>query len=62
MKIIELKTAFHKALNNKYQKNEIDSFFYLLSEAYANLKRVDIALDPNKEINLKVKQLIRALP
>ena len=60
MKIIELKTAFHKALNNKYQKNEIDSFFYLLSEAYANLKRVDIALDPNKEINLKKTQSIQA--
>lgn len=56
MKIIELKKKFHKELNNKYQSTEIDSFFYLLSEAYVNQKRVDIALNPNQEINLKKTQ------
>jgi len=55
MKIIDLKNIFNRELKSIFPKNEIDSFFYLLSEAFLNLKRVDVALDPNREINFEVE-------
>lgn len=57
MKIIELKDKFHQKLNGKYQKTEINSFFYLLSENYLDQKRVDIALNPHFEISSKNIQI-----
>lgn len=65
MNILELKNIFRSELGNIFPKNEIDSFFYILSDAYLNLKKVDIALDPNltiapskeKEINSALEKL-----
>lgn len=56
MTINELKNKFQKELNsthpsNSYWKEEIDSFFYLLTEHQLNLKRIDIALDPTTAIS-----------
>lgn len=45
--IIKLKTHFKNTLKNLYPQTEIDSFFSILSEFYFNLKRIDIALNPN---------------
>ncbi len=51
MTIIALKEAFQKQLNFIYPKDEIDSFFYLLSEAYLQKSRLDIALSPGETLN-----------
>lgn len=51
MTIKALQEAFQKRLNPLYDKGEINSFFYLLSEAYLHKTRLDIALEPNEELN-----------
>ena len=51
MNILELKNIFRSELGNIFPKNEIDSFFYMLSDTYLHLKKVDIALDPNLNIS-----------
>ncbi len=51
MTIIQIKNLFQKQLQGIYPVEEIDSFFYILSGTYLNLKRIDIALDPSKEIS-----------
>ncbi len=56
MIINNLKKIFQNELLSIYPKQEIDSFFYLLTEAFMGLKRVDIALDPKFEIDISNKQ------
>ncbi|MDN3644544.1 peptide chain release factor N(5)-glutamine methyltransferase [Lutimonas halocynthiae] len=51
MTIKALQEAFQKRLNPLYDKGEINSFFYLLSEAYLHKTRLDIALEPNEVLN-----------
>lgn len=51
MTIKALQEAFQKRLNPLYDKGEINSFFYLLSEAHLHKTRLDIALEPNEELN-----------
>jgi len=51
MTIKALQEAFQKRLNPLYDKGEINSFFYLLSEAYLHKTRLDIALEPNEALN-----------
>lgn len=66
--IKELRNIFDSKLISIYPKTEIESFFYLLTEAYFDLKRIDIALDPNLKIEFSVKlkkaleQLIKQEP
>lgn len=50
MKIRALQEAFRKRLNSLYEIDEINSFFYLLSEAYLRKTRLDIALNPDEEL------------
>lgn len=50
MTIKELRDYFQLELGITYQKEEIFSFFYLLSEAYLSKSRIDMALEPNQEI------------
>ncbi len=56
MKINEIKQQFLSQLSITYPKQEIESFFYLLSQKYLGLKRVDVALNPDLEINSKIDQ------
>ena len=56
MTINNIKNLFLNELLNLYPKQEIESFFNLLTEAFLDLKRVDIILDPNKEIVNEVEQ------
>ena len=56
MSLIEIKNIFHKELKDFFPKTEIDSFFYLLTKHYQNLNRVDIALDPNREISKEIEK------
>ncbi len=51
MIIKQLKRVFHSELSAIYPETEIDSFFYMLSEAYLDMKRVDIALNINEPID-----------
>ena len=45
------KKHFFDSLKNIQDEQEIDSFFFILTEYLHNLKRVDIALNPNFEIS-----------
>lgn len=50
MTVSSLKNKFIETLDSIYPKEEINSFFYLLTAHFLQLKRVDIALNPNLEI------------
>ena len=52
MTIKQLKRVFNSELTNLYPQNEIDSFFYILSEEYLDLSKVDLALNFNDEIKI----------
>jgi release factor glutamine methyltransferase len=60
LKLKHIKEIFHKQLESVYLKEEINSFFFMLTESYFNISRIQLALQPNFEINkqLKVKILI----
>jgi len=51
MTITDLKSKFQKELLSLYQKEEIDSFFYLLTEHRIGFNRLDIALGPTANIS-----------
>ncbi|MBT0608590.1 peptide chain release factor N(5)-glutamine methyltransferase [Aequorivita echinoideorum] len=51
MNLSALKNHFKKALSEIYPSEEVQSFFNILSEKYLNLSRIEIALNPEKEIN-----------
>jgi len=51
MNIKTLKEIYLKELTQFYSRDEIQSFFYLLCETYLNKTRVEIALDPNFDID-----------
>ena len=59
MTIIALKEAYQNRLTPLYDRDEINSFFYLLSEAYLDKTRLDIALNPNEELNEATKHLFQ---
>ena len=42
----EIKSIFHKELNDRYPTEEIDSFFHLLIEHYLGLARFVLAMQP----------------
>ncbi|MBZ9730516.1 peptide chain release factor N(5)-glutamine methyltransferase [Salegentibacter sp. JZCK2] len=51
MKLKVQKEIFIKALENDYPAEEVLSFFFLLTEAFFGIKRIDLALDPEVEID-----------
>lgn len=51
MEIKALKTYFFNSLKNSQDEQEIESFFFILTEYLHNLKRVDVALNPNFELS-----------
>ena len=51
MTITQLKNKFLQELRDNYPKEEILSFFNLLSEKFVNITRLQIALAPNKILN-----------
>ncbi len=46
MKIRDYRTGFISALSSLYDEKEAENFFYLTLEDFRNLKRVDLALNP----------------
>lgn len=51
MLLKQYKTHFFDALKNIQDEQEIESFFFILTEYLHNLKRIDVALNPNFEIS-----------
>ena len=51
MKLKEQQHIFHEKLDAIYGIKEVESFFYILTEFFLNLKRIDIALNPYIELN-----------
>ena len=52
MLLKQYKSHFFDALKNSQDEQEIESFFFILTEYLHNLKRVDVALDPNFELSV----------
>ena len=51
------KATFQKELSSLYDEKEIESFFYIVLESFHNLKRIDLALNPDSEMD--ADQLLR---
>src|SRR5690554_7139865 len=51
MNIREYKIIFSEQLSHLYDKEEVDSFFYLLLKDFKNISRVDLALQPDLEFS-----------
>lgn len=51
MLLKELKNIFHKQLDALFGKEEVESFFFILTEYLHNLRRIDLVLNPNFEIS-----------
>ncbi|MGH1385230.1 peptide chain release factor N(5)-glutamine methyltransferase [Kordia sp.] len=47
MKLKDIQNIFHKELDEIYGKDEVNSFFFMLTEAYFGLERFALALDPD---------------
>ena len=47
----KFQNRFHKELDAIYGGNEVDSFFFLLTEHYLDLNRLSFALKPKLEIH-----------
>jgi len=48
----EIKSSFHFSLSTFFDAAEIDNFFYLVLEKYHQLKRVDLALQPDLKVSV----------
>lgn len=53
----EYKSEFLKELSSSYDEKEIESFFYIILEQFHNKKRIDLALNP--EMEMDALQLLR---
>jgi release factor glutamine methyltransferase len=51
MLLKQYKAHFFNSLKNIQDEQEIESFFFILTEYLHNLKRVDVALNPNFELS-----------
>lgn len=51
MKLKAFKSQFIEALNSLYDEQEIESFFYIILEAFHQMKRIDFALNPEIELD-----------
>ena len=56
MLLKEIKKIFHKELDSRYSKGEVNSFFSILIEHYLNLDRFVLVLDPELIISKEQEQ------
>ncbi len=64
MNLKEVQHTFHKELDAIYKKEEIDSFFFILTEAFYKVTRLKLAMEPkyvvqNNEPILKALKLLK---
>ncbi len=50
MKLKDIQNTFHKALDSFYEKEEIDSFFFMLIDSFYNVSRLKLAIEPDFKI------------
>ncbi|MFV0564537.1 MAG: peptide chain release factor N(5)-glutamine methyltransferase [Flavobacteriaceae bacterium] len=55
MVLKEIQHKFHLELNSIYGQNEVDSFFFMLTEAYYGVSRLNLALNPNLKVENSAK-------
>ena len=51
MLLKQFRIHFFESLKGIHDENEVESFFFILTEYLHNLKRIDLALNPNFEIS-----------
>ena len=51
MQLSQLKIHFENSLKDEFPSTEIGSFFNILCEEYLGIRRVDVALNPNREVS-----------
>lgn len=56
MKITAFKNYFFETLQEDYPKEEAGSFFFILLQEFCGLTRLDLALDPQRELSQEQKQ------
>lgn len=56
MKITAFKDYFFDTLKDEYPKEETGSFFFILLQEFCGLTRLDLALDPQRELSQEQKQ------
>ncbi|SHI97259.1 release factor glutamine methyltransferase [Mesonia phycicola] len=62
MKLKTYKAKFYEKLLSLFPETEVESFFYLLTEAYLEKTRIQLALEPDFEINSEqLQQFEKAL-
>ncbi len=50
-KLLEIKIQFLEELSHIYEPQEVESIFYIILDHYTGLKRVDLALNPDKSLS-----------
>jgi len=58
MLLKEIKNIYHNELDASYDKEEVNSFFFMLIEYYSGLERFVLAMQPNLTITKKEEQPI----
>lgn len=58
VKLKTLQETFHSALNTIYEKNEVDTFFFMLTTHYFNISRLQLALDKDYSIKEEQEKII----
>jgi len=62
LKALDLKQIFHNELNAIYGKNEVETFYFLSTEYYFNISRLQLALDSEFTFSKsETEQLINVL-
>ena len=61
MLIKKIKNNFHDQLDALFGKDEVESFYFILTEYLHGLKRIDLALNPNFEISEEDVQKWKAM-
>lgn len=51
MVLLQLKKTFSETLNGEYPEGEINSFFTLLADKFLQMSRLEVALNPEREIS-----------
>jgi release factor glutamine methyltransferase len=64
MNLKEVQNTFHKELDNLYVKEEVNSFFFILIEAFYKVSRLNLAMNPDAtvddyEVILNALQLLK---
>ncbi len=57
MKLKDIQKIFHQELAAIYDKNEVDSFFFILMESFYNITRIKLAMNPELAIDNEEKVL-----